>query len=136
MERGSDKHGFRLDDAMAAETAGITRSGHGTHAEEWKDPEPSGEDQPDVDLAPHGTLQGGTPEGVTAEDIAGRSELASYLGQHVFPADREMLAARAEETNAPDRLLDLIAALPPEGVYVNVAHVWSALGGGTEVNRF
>ena len=63
MERGSDKHSPRMDDALHAETEGLVRGGHDTHAEEWKQAEPSGEDQPDVDLAPDATLGGGVPDG-------------------------------------------------------------------------
>src|SRR3954447_2565845 len=77
IERGSDKHGARADDALAGEVEGAMRSGHSTHAQEWKDPEPSGEDQPDVDLNPNGTLTGGTPAGVDSGDVEGRSELAT-----------------------------------------------------------
>jgi hypothetical protein len=40
MERGSNKHGPRLDDELKHETEGLVRSGHPTHAEEWKEPEP------------------------------------------------------------------------------------------------
>ncbi len=136
MERGSDKHGFRLDDAMAAETAGLTRGGHSTHAQEWKDPEPSGEDQPDADLVPGGTLEGGVPDGMTAADVEGRSELATYLGAGVFPANRVVLEERAEEENAPVRVLDLLRQLPDGREFTNVAEVWAALGGSNEQQRF
>ena len=136
MERGSDKHGFRLDDAMAAETEGLVRSGHNTHKEEWREAEPSGEDQPDVDLVPDGTLEGGSPDGMDAGDVEGRSELAGYLGQHVYPADRAALEAKAAESNAPDRILDLISRLPADRRYANVSEVWVALGGGHEAHRF
>ena len=69
VERGSDKHGPRLDDAMAGEVEGTVRSGHGTRGEHWREAEQSGEDQPDVDLAPEETLSGGTPEGMTRGDV-------------------------------------------------------------------
>ncbi|HYZ09678.1 MAG TPA: hypothetical protein VE709_14080 [Pseudonocardiaceae bacterium] len=51
MERGSDKHGARLDDAMAEEVEGMVRGTGPTHAEEWKDPEPPADDDPPAD--PH-----------------------------------------------------------------------------------
>ena len=136
MERGSDKHGFRMDDALAAETEGLTRSGHSTHAQEWKDPEPSGEDQPDSDYAPSGTLEGGVPDGMTSADVESRSELATFLGASVFPANRVVLEERAADQNAPDRILDLLRRLPDGREYGNVADVWSALGGGNESHRF
>jgi hypothetical protein len=67
MERGSDKHSARMDDALQHETEGLIRSGHDNRAD-WNSPEPSGEDQPDVDRAPNGTLAGGVPDGMTESD--------------------------------------------------------------------
>lgn len=46
MERGSDKHGARLDDAMKAEVEGLVRSGKSTRADEFLDPEPPADDDP------------------------------------------------------------------------------------------
>jgi hypothetical protein len=136
MERGSDKHGARLDDALAAEVEGAMRGEHSTRAEEWRDPEPSGEDQPDVDLAPDGTLVGGTPPGMDESDVSGRAEIASYLGQHVYPADRQQLIAAAAERNAPDRVRERLQHLPDGRRYHNVQDVWTALGGGVEDHRY
>ena len=51
MDRGSDKVSPREDEQRKHEVEGLIRSGRTTHAEEWKDPEPIGEDQPDADLA-------------------------------------------------------------------------------------
>jgi hypothetical protein len=53
--------------------------------------EPSGEDEPDVDLGPNATVVGGTPDGMAPDDVEGRSELASYLGKDLYPAVREQL---------------------------------------------
>ena len=135
MERGSDKHGPRLDEAMEAEVRGMLQAGRDTRGEEWHSPEPSGEDQPDVDRAPNGTLAGGLPEGLTGADVEQRSELASYLGKEVWPADRDRLLAKAQEQAAPDRVIDLVERLP-EGVFDNVAEAWEALAGGRETHRF
>ena len=40
-----------MDDALEAEVSGLIRAGHDNRAD-WNSPEPSGEDQPDVDLRP------------------------------------------------------------------------------------
>lgn len=48
MQRGSDKHGARHDDALAAEVDGMIRGTGPTRAEEWHDPEPPADDDPDV----------------------------------------------------------------------------------------
>lgn len=131
----SDKHGPMHDDALAAETEGLVRSGHSTHAEEWKDPEPSGEDQPDVDRAPAGTLSGGVPEGMTEEDVAQRSDLARFLGRP-YPADRAALVEAARDNNAPDSVLGRLEALPDDRTFANLHDVWDAMGGGNEEERF
>lgn len=49
MERGSDKHGPRKDDALAEDVEGMIRGTGPTHAEEWKDPEPPADDDPPAD---------------------------------------------------------------------------------------
>ena len=136
MERGSDKHSPRIDEGLRSETEGMMRAGRDTRAEEWKSAEPSGEDEPEVDLAPNGTLAGGTPDGMTQEDVAGRSELAVYLGKDVYPAGREELIEHATGANAPDRVLDELRRLPEDRTYANASDVWSTLGGGTEETRF
>lgn len=136
MERGSDKHGPRLDETLAHETEGAVRAGRSTHAEEWKDPEPSGEDQPDVDLAPDTTLVGGVPDGMSATDVEGRAELAAYLGRSAYPATGAELVALAEQNAAPDRVTAALRRLPPEQGFATAQEVWSALGGGAEDHRF
>jgi hypothetical protein len=135
MERGSDKHGPGLDEAMKREVAGAIRGSHGTHAEEWKDPEPSAEDQPDVDLAPADTLTGATPPGMTSEDVNIRTEIAGYLGRGGYPADRSELLDRMTESNGPERLVDLLRRLPDRR-FQNVQDVVSALGFHVEAGRF
>jgi len=75
VERGSDKHSPLRDDQLKHETEGLVRASRTTHAEEWKDPEPSGEDQPDADRAPSGTLHGGVPAGMTEEDVEDRKSV-------------------------------------------------------------
>lgn len=135
MERGSDKHGRRLDEALEKETRGIVQAGRETRAQEWNSSEPSGEDQPDVDRSPDGTLTGGLPDGLTEADVEGRSELASVLGKEIWPADRDAIRARAAEENAPDRIIDLVDRLPARS-YQNVADVWQALTGTGVEQRF
>lgn len=135
MQRGSDKHGARMDEAMAAEVDGMMRAGHDNRAD-WNSPEPSGEDQPDVDLVPHGTLAGGVPEGMTEEDVERRSELATYLGR-VWPASREELLEIAAGNDAPDSVLQQLEMLPGGWTFQNLQDAWTALSGGAiEQTRF
>jgi hypothetical protein len=48
MQRGSDKHGARKDDALASDVENMIRGTGSTHAEEWKDPEPPADDDPQL----------------------------------------------------------------------------------------
>ena len=136
MDRGSDKVSPRVDDELKHETQGLIRGGHQTHAEEWKEPEPSGEDQPDVDLNPAGTLAGGTPPGMNAADIEGRSELARFVGKASYPVVREQLIELAIDHQAPDRIVDLVKRLPSGRTFETLNDVWEALGGHVEHQRF
>ena len=136
MQRGSDKHSARTDDAMAAEVSGLVRSGHDNRAD-GNSPEPSGEDQPDVDLAPAGTLAGGVPDGMTEADVGRRSELAGYLGR-LWPATSEQVLAVAVENDAPDAVLSQLRSLPSGESYQNLQSVWTAVSGEghVEAHRF
>jgi len=135
MERGSDKHSARMDEALEAEVAGLIRSGHDSR-EDWNSPEPSGEDQPDVDLVPNGTLSGGVPDGMTEQDVERRSELAGFLGR-VWPATGAQLVEVAGGNDAPDAVLETLRALPPGRVFDNLQDVWSTVSGGhVESHRF
>lgn len=136
MERGSDKHGRRLDEAMERETRGLVQAGRDTRGEEWKSAEPSGEDQPEVDRNPAGTLHGGLPEGLTDRDIEGRAELGALLGKGIWPAETPEIQSRVREQDGRDAVIDLVDRLPPGRVYANVAEVWEDLTGAREDHRF
>ena len=135
MERGSDKHGARMDEALAHEVEGTIQAGRSSRGEEWRDPEPSGEDQPEVDLRPDGALHGGVPVGMTEEDVELRSELAQALGKEIYPATTVQLLEKANESSASDRILDLLGRLPADEMFTNVQDIWSRLGGGVEQHR-
>lgn len=135
MQRGSDKHSARMDEALRGETEPIVRTGR-EGREEWKSAEPSGEDEPDVDRVPNATLVGGTPEGMEPDDVEGRSELASYLGKDLYPAVRAQLIGRAIDENAPVAVVDRLRELPSGRTFANVNDVWTTLGGGVERQRF
>ncbi len=133
--QASNKVSAQQDDRLKSATEGMMRANRSTHAQEWKDPEPSGEDQPDVDHQPHGTMTGGMPNGMNASDVEDRSQLATYLGR-VYPADRETLLDAARRNSAPDRFLAELASLPEQHTFDNVQEVWAALGHGVEDHRF
>ena len=138
MERGSSKHGPRLDDELEHEVRGLLQ-GQNTEGrvEEWHDPEPSGEDQPTVGEYPDPgeDLPGGAPAGITAAEADRRAYFASFLSRSVFPADRAKLRAVAGEANAPDEVLAVIDRLP-DGEFTNIADAWHKAGGGIESQRW
>jgi hypothetical protein len=129
MERNS-KHGRRVDEAMAAETVALTRGAPiEPRVEEWREAEPSGEDQPVADVI----LNGDTAEtGIDHDEIELRSELAKRLRASAFPANRQTLEDVAAEEQAPGPILDLLRRLPDGRVFENTADVWRALGGTVE----
>lgn len=129
MEQGNSKHGPAHDESLKHETQGLMRAGRSTHADEWRDPEPPGEDIG----AP---LTGGVPSGMTQRDVAERSALASHLGQAIFPAGIGEVLAKLREHRAPDQLVERVAELPPDRTYQNVQELSVALGLAVEKGRF
>lgn len=51
MERASAKHSPREDDQLKAELRGTLQGNRSSRAEEWRDPEPPADDDPDIPLA-------------------------------------------------------------------------------------
>jgi hypothetical protein len=51
MERGSSKSSPREDDALKDELRGTLQGNRSSRAEEWRDPEPPADDDPDVPTA-------------------------------------------------------------------------------------
>jgi hypothetical protein len=135
MDRGSDKHSPRVDEELKHEVSGLVQGGHDTHAEEWRSPEPSGEDQPDADLVPDGSLHGGVPDGMTEEDVEARADLARYLTPAAFPGVREQLLDHVLDDSAPDRVVEQVRRLPAGREFQNVGEVWRALNGGGHVEE-
>jgi len=136
MDRGSSKHGFVRDEVLKHEVEGMERAGRATHAEEWADPEPPGEDQPEVAADPDGVLVGGVPPGMTPQDVELRSALAAHLGKSVYPARRDQLVERLGEQQAPDGLIALVEKLPADQEFHNVQEIAVALGLHVETERF
>lgn len=118
LERGSDKHGFRLDDAMRAEVSGEVKGGRPVRGSEWRQAEPEGEDQREP--YPRGGPAPGTSEGLTPEEVEFRSDLARHLDQSAFPGDRGTLVRVLTAHHAPGHLVDAVRALPPRHRFRNV----------------
>jgi len=51
MERGNAKHSPREDDQLKHELGGTVQGNRPSRAQEWRDPEPPADDDPDVPAA-------------------------------------------------------------------------------------
>jgi hypothetical protein len=135
MHRESDRHSPREDDAMKAGRRGTLQGNGSSRAEEWRDPEPAGEDQPTGDrIFPEDRR--GNPEGMTQTDVDERSDIARSLGTSAFPGTRDELVAIAADNEATDHVLSLLRSLPADQTFENVQDVATALGLHVETHRF
>ncbi|MBO1331089.1 DUF2795 domain-containing protein [Streptomyces sp. VRA16 Mangrove soil] len=126
MQRGSHRMSAHRDDEMKHELQGLLRSGHPTRTEEWHDPEPVADDDPEVAGGP--VLPGAGPGRLAAV----RLELARLLGRTAFPATPAPLAGLLRERSAPDALVDQVAALPSGTEFRTASELARALTGGAE----
>ena len=120
-------HGPREDDALKRELRGDLQAHRATRSEEWRQPEPAGEDEPEPDET------AGTPEGrarPAAEEAALdlRSDLARYLGRSALPGDKARVIRHLEANNAPQRILDLVSSLPASHTWTTMRDLYLALG--------
>jgi hypothetical protein len=118
-------HGPHADDALKKEVRSELRAGHATR-EEWHEPEPPGEDQPEATWALAGRPS--PDRGPDADLLELRSDLARHLDRAVFPARRGRLLATLARRHAPQPLADLVAQLPARATFRNVGDVARALG--------
>lgn len=135
MPDKSDKHGARLDEEIERETHGMISGGHATHAEEFKETEPYSDDYPADPNAPAVGDREGSPPGMSARDVEGRSALARMLSGVRYPARPNELVRHAAEGGAPDEAVDRLRSLPWRA-YENVADVAEELGYGREERRY
>ena len=135
MDRGSDRHGPVQDAELSKETQDVVHGTGSSRAEDWRDPEPSGEDQPRANRDPEGSRVGGTPEGIDADDAAARSEFAQSITRLRFPTTGAEVQAAADQDTVPDAVRAEVRRLPADGRYESLAEVWAALGHGMEDRR-
>lgn len=119
---------------MAHEVQGIVTGGGGGRAEEWHDPEPAGEDQPQLNRAP-GRPEGGAPPGMTYEEVEERSRLGRFIPMASLPGDRDELLRGAADLHAPDDIMATLSRLPADEQYATVSEIWAALGHANESRR-
>ena len=126
-EQTGGTHGPREDDALKREVRSELQAHRATRAEEWLEPEPPAEDEPEATWAPEGR-PGGTPPGESWETIELRSDLARHLDRTAFPATRARLLEILAEHQAEQRLLDLVSPLPEDATFANLGELLHALG--------
>ena len=126
-EQDSATHGARQDDALKREVRSELQAHRATRAEEWLEPEPPAEDEPEATWAPAGR-PGGTPPGEDWDALELRSDLARHLDRTAFPATRERLLEVLGSHQAEQRLLDLVSPLPAGASYASLAELLPALG--------
>jgi hypothetical protein len=132
MERGSDKHGRRLDEELADETRSLVQGAPTeSRVEEHREQEPPAEGEPVPDALLTGDRGIPREDVLTHDEIEARTELARHLEPSVFPADRVALLASAERQNAPGAIIEALSGLP-EGTFEHTEAVWEALGGRVE----
>jgi hypothetical protein len=117
-DRGSDKHGSRIDEEMKHETRGLEQGAPvEPRAEESRQQEAAADGEPGPDARP------------LESDAEARAELARHLEPSAFPTDRDGLLASASDQGAPQDVIDTLRRLPEGREYRNVEEVWEALGG-------
>lgn len=132
MERGSDKHGPRIDENLERDTESITRGAPvEARADGGREQEGPAEGEPTPDSLVSGDVHPGGPDDLTHDEVEGRAELARFLKPSVWPAGRDDLVACARALNAPPELVEALASLP-EGTFTHTEAVWEALGGRVE----
>ncbi|MFP5347905.1 MAG: DUF2795 domain-containing protein [Actinomycetes bacterium] len=131
----SGQRGPGEDDRLAHEVRGEVQGNRPSRAEEWREAEPAGEDQPTADRNIVPEDRRGTPSGMSHADVEERSDIARFLGISAYPGDRESLLQTARQNQAPDAVLDDLSRLPEGQQFENVQDVVRALGIGTEQER-
>jgi hypothetical protein len=138
MERGNSKHGPRLDEQMSQEVSGLIQGpgAGGSRVDEFREPEPAGEDQPGTTTVPAGETRTGAPKGMSSEDVERRSRLGRFITMSALPGDRAALVANARDNDAPDDIIADLEGLPEGTRYQTVSEVWAALGHKNETTRW
>jgi len=126
-EQESATHGPRRDDALKREVRSELQAKRATRAEEWREPEPPAEDEPEATWVLAG-WPGGTPPGEDWESIELRSALAAHLERAAFPATRRKLLETLAAHQAEQRLLDLVSSVPDGARFAKFGDLVRALG--------
>ncbi len=128
MERESDKHSPRIDDAMAHDLDSLLRGAPG----ESRAQESRLQEDPDVGPGRRFNLDDGRGLAISDDEADQRADLARHLAGATFPAGRDELVAAAQADYAPESMVEALRGLPEDGAFANVQGVWEAMGGDSE----
>lgn len=132
VERGSDKHGRLLDEALDHETLSLRQ---GSPAESRADERRLQEDGGDGEPSPDALLTSSADYGgLSHDEVEARSDLARHLRPSIFPAAAPVVRQSAIELGADQQTVAALETLP-DRTYQNVGEVWEALGGHTEARE-
>lgn len=121
MQRGSDRLSVHRDEEMKHELRELLRSGHPTRTEEWHDPEPTADDDPEIAGGP---VAPGRP---TASVERVQVELGRLLGRTSFPAGPRELTGLLRDKHAPDVLVEALERLPHKARYTTAHELAEAV---------
>jgi Protein of unknown function (DUF2795) len=131
VDRGSSKHGPRVDDQLQRETEPVTHTAQPDHLEEWRQTEP-------FDAGPISEPEEhvpGAPVGMTEADVERRADIAIWLEPGKLPADRDAILDQLRETGAPDDVIAALAGLPRGQEFRTTGEIVRAVGIPTEEPR-
>ncbi len=128
----STKHSPRVDEELEHEVQGLLKGDRATRSEEWREVEPQAEGDPDIDRVPDGSFSGGVPQGMDADAVAARAELARWMTRADFPSTGPELVEAARDHRAPDAVVAELERLPEGETYERIGDVVRALGYPTE----
>ncbi len=131
VDRGSSKHGPRVDDQLEREAEPVTHTAQPDHLEEWRQTEPFEEGPISV---PEEQMPG-APAGMTEADVERRADIAIWLEPGKLPADRDALLEQLRETGAPDEVVAAVAGLPGGQKFHTTGQIVRAIGVPTEEPR-
>jgi hypothetical protein len=127
----SSKHTPRLDEELTREVESHLRgSPAGSRAEEWREPEPPADGEPEVTAAPQPDplSRSDKPLDLTPEEVEARARFGRYLPRSAFPAERDALVHAAVRNHAPDDVIEQLRRLPVGRTFPTAARAWAALG--------
>jgi hypothetical protein len=134
MERTTDKHSARIDDAMEHEVQSLVDGrGGDSRSQESRMAEPVAEGEPDINPGTRWDDHDDQGIGVSRVTADERADLARFVASTHWPATRESLLEAADRDHATDAVMEKLGRLPHgDRTYENLQEVWAAIGGDTE----